>query len=122
MQFKIRVTARVLAVSLAVAALPASAWAASADSLAASVAAKPDSVAHSEQPKPPRASRRRVARSPEGPLFSAHIGPARPAGQFKEIAATGIGEDLSVWLMRRRRAYGARARLAQFGGAGELEP
>ena len=62
-----------------------------------------------------------MARSPEGPLFSAHIGPARPAGQFKEIAATGIGEDLSVWLMRRRLAYGVRASLTQFGGAAELE-
>lgn len=99
MQFKIRVAARFLAVSLAVAALPTNVWGASnPDSLVASGAA--------EQ---------------EGPYFSAHIGPAWPAGQFRDFAATGVGEDLSIWRMRRRLAYGIRASLTQFGGLAELE-
>jgi len=96
MQFKVRIAARILAVLLAVAALPNDASAAShADSLA-----RPSS---------------------EGPFFSASIGPAWPKGNFAELSATGIGADLSVWRTKRRFAFGVRGSLTQFGGIPEFE-
>jgi opacity protein-like surface antigen len=123
MQFKTRVAAPVLAISLAVAALPANALAAfHADSLAAAtVSVKPDSLAPSETPKLPPPSRRPFRPSSfEGPFFSAHIGPAWPKGDFKELSAKGIGADLSVWRTHRRLAYGVRGSLTQFGSIPEF--
>jgi len=121
MQFKIQVAVPVLAISLAVAALPALA-AFHADSLAAAtVSVTPDSVAPSETPKPPPASRPAYRPSSfEGPFFSAHIGPAWPKGTFKELSAKGVGADLSVWRTHRRLAYGVRGSLTQFGAIPEF--
>jgi opacity protein-like surface antigen len=105
MPFKIQVAAPILTISLALAALPTNALGASlADSVAAAtVSTKP------------------VTPSTEGPWFSAHLGPAWPAGQFKAFAATGVVGDLSVWLTGRTLAYGIRTSLIQFGGVAELE-
>ena len=120
MQFEIRVALRILAVLFAVAVLPKNASAGSvADSLAIAGTLKADSLTTRETPPPaPRRARRR---QPEGPFFSASIGPAWPKGDLQELAATGIGADLSVWRTSRRLALGLRGSLTQFGGIPEFE-